>query len=219
MPNYSKGKIYKIVANTDEEYKPYVGSSCQTLCQRMAEHRCKYKNWKKGEKNYSSFDLFDKFGIENCKIILLEEYPCDSIIQLLQKEREWFEKIECCNKRIPIRSMEEKEQFAERMKIQYEANKEIISEKRKIQYKANKEIISEKQKIYRNQNKEIIAERMKIYRNQNKEIIAEKKKIQYEANKEIIAEKRKIQYEANKEIIAEKKKEIFTCFCGSIFVV
>ena len=50
MPNYSKGKIYKIVANTDEEYKPYVGSSCQTLCQRMAGHSANYKKWKKGGK-------------------------------------------------------------------------------------------------------------------------------------------------------------------------
>jgi hypothetical protein len=109
MPDYSKGKVYKIVANTDEEYKPYVGSTCQDLSQRMTDHRKDYKRWKNGIGfKYSSFDLFDKFGIEKCQIILLEEYSCDNKMKLLMKEREWFDKMECCNKLKPLKNEEEK---------------------------------------------------------------------------------------------------------------
>ena len=108
MPNYSKGKVYKIVVDTDEKYLPYVGSSCQTLCQRMAGHRATYKKWKGEKGKCASFDLFERFGVDKCKIILLEEYPCDSIMKLLMKEREWFDKIECCNQRRPFTNKEEK---------------------------------------------------------------------------------------------------------------
>ena len=34
--DYGKGKIYKIIADTKEEYKPYVGSTIQGLAERMA---------------------------------------------------------------------------------------------------------------------------------------------------------------------------------------
>ena len=85
--DYSTGKIYKIVVDTDEEYKPYVGSTIQGLAERMGGHRSNYKKWKIGKvAKCSSFDLFDKFGIESCKIILLEEYSCDSKIKLLMKD-------------------------------------------------------------------------------------------------------------------------------------
>lgn len=161
--DYSKGKIYKIVADTDEEYKPYVGSTIEELSQRMASHRSTYKNWKKGKNSKcNSCDLFDKFGVENCKIILLEEYPCDSKMKLLMKEREWFDKMECCNKIKPFASKEEK------------------VEKRKIWYDENKEQITEQKKKYNETHKEQVAEYHKIYYKANKEKLDEKEKEKYE---------------------------------------
>ena len=41
MPDYSKGKIYKILNNIDNEI--YVGSTIKTLSQRMACHRSNLK--------------------------------------------------------------------------------------------------------------------------------------------------------------------------------
>ena len=37
MPDYSKGKIYKMLNTID--YEIYVGSTIETLGQRMAKHR------------------------------------------------------------------------------------------------------------------------------------------------------------------------------------
>jgi len=120
MPDYSKGKIYKIVVDTDEEYKPYVGSTCQELSQRMAEHRGSYKRWKNCKQTKCNcFNLFDLFGVDKCKIILLEEYFCENNNQLRAKEREWFEKIPNCNQVIPLRTYTEKIDKSKEYYIEY----------------------------------------------------------------------------------------------------
>jgi len=110
--NYSKGKIYKIVADTEEEYAPYIGSTTKEyLSQRLAFHRYSYNYWKKyGKSKIHSFDLFERFGVEKCSIILIEKYPCDSRDQLISRERYWFDNIKNCNKIRPkITGDEEKE--------------------------------------------------------------------------------------------------------------
>ena len=199
MPDYSKGKIYRIVVDTEEEYRPYVGSTCQELSQRMTDHRLNYQNWKNGKNGLtSSFNLFERFGVENCKIILLEEYPCDSKMKLLMKEREWFDKMECCNQRRPFTS-----------------NEELI-EYQKIYRESNKEKNLQQQKEYHQKNKEQIAEKAKIYRESNKEKIIQQQKEYNQKNKEQISEKAKEYYEANKEKIIQQQKEKMTCKCGAI---
>lgn len=68
-----KGLVYKIVNNVDD--KIYVGCTTTSLKQRFIEHKQDYNRWKKGYKNTTtSFDLFDKYGFDNCKIILIKEY-------------------------------------------------------------------------------------------------------------------------------------------------
>jgi len=157
--DYSKGKIYKIVVDTDEEYKPYVGSTIESLSRRMGGHRSKYKHWKKGKgSKCNSFDLFDKFGVDKCKIILLEECSCENIMQLLMKEREWFDKIECCNKIKPFAS---KEELVEQKKIYQQTYREENIEYQKEYYNVNKEQLAEKKKEYYQKHKEQIAERDK----------------------------------------------------------
>ena len=82
---YANGKIYKI---TDIGYnKCYIGSSIQPLCKRMVEHRAKFKQFRSGKiRVITSFGLFEEYGVENCKIELIEEFPCDTKEQLLQRE-------------------------------------------------------------------------------------------------------------------------------------
>lgn len=110
MVDYGKGKIYKIVVNnTEDEYRPYIGSTTKAyLSQRFVEHRKDYKRYKDGKRNsVSSFILFDKYGIENCEIILIENYPCNSKDELMARERHWYDNIENCNKCKPIRLQSE----------------------------------------------------------------------------------------------------------------
>ena len=84
MPDYQKGKIYKLTVDEDPSLV-YYGSTTQQLCERLAQHKEKYKN---GSIYYTSHELF-KVGIP--VITLIEKYPCDSKEELHARERFFIE--------------------------------------------------------------------------------------------------------------------------------
>jgi hypothetical protein len=104
MVNYNNGKIYKIEDLNGEMC--YIGSTTKDrLCQRMVDHRTKYHCWRTGKTNKCTvFDIFDTYGIDNCRIVLLETYPCNNRDELTAKEGEYILATKCINKRIEGRS-------------------------------------------------------------------------------------------------------------------
>jgi hypothetical protein len=147
MVNYQNGKIYKIVSNTDDELC-YVGNTTlPLLCKRMVEHRSGYKRWKNGKNSYtSSYILFDKYGIENCHIELIEMFPCNSKDELTKKEGEYIRSLKCVNKNIAGRTVKE----------WCEVNKKKLAEKAREYGKNNKETRAITTKKWRNNNPEAI---------------------------------------------------------------
>ena len=116
---YHNSKIYQI---TDIGYsKCYIGSTTEELSQRMARHRLDYKSFLSGGKegHTRSFDLFNEYGVENCKIELIEYFKCDTLQELRKKEGEHIKNTECVNKLVAGRSVKE----------YYVDNKEIIQAK------------------------------------------------------------------------------------------
>ena len=108
-----------------EEGDIYIGSTTkQYLSQRMDAHRGKYDIWLKGHKRtyVSVFDLFQKYKIENCKIYLIELFPCNTRDELLAKEGHYIKTMKCVNKIVAGQSPKE----------YYEANKTKINEKKKV---------------------------------------------------------------------------------------
>ena len=181
--DYKNGKIYKI---TDIGYnKMYIGSTTQPLYKRFNDHKSKYKHWKNGkDKKITSYDLFEEFGIDNCKIELIEEFACENRDQLQKKEGEHIKNNICVNKLIAGRTRQET------TKEYRESNKDKIKEYNEI----NKEHIKEYKKKYR----EITKERYKQYCEKNKEHIKERKKKYRELNKQHIKEYNKQYYESKK---------------------
>ncbi len=58
----------------------YIGSTTKEhLAQIMAEHRNKFRHWQKTGNgcNYTAFRIFEKYGVENCRIILVILYQCN----------------------------------------------------------------------------------------------------------------------------------------------
>jgi len=103
MSRYQNGKIYQIVSeNTDDVY---IGSTCMKLSQRLSKHKASYKMWLKGKKDFVT--SFKVLQAGDYKIYLIEEYPCESKIQLQKRERYWIENKDCCNKYIPTRTCKE----------------------------------------------------------------------------------------------------------------
>jgi hypothetical protein len=116
MPDYSLGKIYKLVSSNGNLC--YIGSTTESLAVRFTKHKCNYKRWKAGKYSFvTSFKVFD----ENDAIIeLLERYPCDSRKELEKAERKYIESNKCVNKTIPGRT---EQQYRE-------TNKDVINAKR-----------------------------------------------------------------------------------------
>jgi hypothetical protein len=104
---YQNGKIYKI---TDIGYnKCYIGSTCEELSMRMARHRANFKQFLRDGNNrhISSYGLFNEYGVENCKIELIEYFPCNTLQELRKREGEHIKNTECVNKRVAGRAKQE----------------------------------------------------------------------------------------------------------------
>jgi hypothetical protein len=103
MPDYSKGQIYKI---TDVgQTKCYIGSTIQQLCYRMASHRANYKNYLDGTYTFVSvFSLFEEFGVENCKMVWVKDFPCNNKKELEAEEGRIQKETDCVNKKIAGRT-------------------------------------------------------------------------------------------------------------------
>ena len=202
MPDYSKGLIYRIDCN--ETGDCYIGSTTQGLANRIADHRSKYKEWKKGNRsNCCSFPIIER---NNFTYELIEYFPCKNKMELHRKEGEFQRSMECVNKLIAGRTMKEwkddnKEIIKEKDKKYREDNKEKIKEKNKVYYDDNKEKVNKRNKEYEENNKEKVKERRALYKKNNKEKIKEQGKVYREDNKEKEKERKKKYVQNNKEEI------------------
>ena len=140
MPDYSLGKIYMVYPKVKDpdDGDVYYGSTVDTLARRMSKHRSKTQ----------CKILFDKYGIENCFIELVEEYPCETKEQLNRKEGEYIRNHKCINKLIAGRTKKE----------YYVEHHDKILECKKQYYIENRDKILEYQNQYNDKNKDKITE-------------------------------------------------------------
>jgi hypothetical protein len=105
--------------------------------------------------------LFEKYGIENVKIIIIKNYPCNNKNELEAEEATYIRNNTCVNRNVPNRSQKErceanKEKIKTYFKDYYEINKEKKQEYLKGYYEINKEKLNKQKKQYREANKKII---------------------------------------------------------------
>ena len=105
MPDYKNGKIYMLLDLTNENV--YYGSTCSTLSIRKQGHKDSYKGYIIGKKTktISSFDIMKN---NNYKIILVENYPCESNIELRKREQFYISNNKCINQKNAYMSKEER---------------------------------------------------------------------------------------------------------------
>ena len=139
-----KGKIYKLV---DVGYnKCYIGSTVESLSNRIAKHRYSYKMWCSGKRTIkiTAFDMFDEFGVDNIKIEEIEKYPCKDKAELEAREGYFIKNSDCVNKTVAGRT---KQQWME-------DNKENIKRNNKIYYQNKRDTLLVKSNTYYQENKE-----------------------------------------------------------------
>jgi hypothetical protein len=182
MPDYKKAVIYMLEPSIQyDEGDIYYGSTTQPLYKRFFAHKASYNY---GQTVRSKI-LFEKYGIENIKIILIKYFSCENKQELEAEEAKYIRENKCVNYQIPCRSKKE----------YYLDNKEKLNKQNNENYEKKKGIFKEKRKEYRETNKE----KFKEYR---KDHIKE------------YQERDKKYYEINKENILEKMKEKIKCDCG-----
>jgi hypothetical protein len=157
--SYPTGTVYKIICYLDSDII-YIGSTFNSLRNRWQEHKYDFRKYLDGKKScVSIYPYFEKYGIENFKIIKIKEYKCyrenrSDRRHMNVYENLWINKTKnCVNKQNPFCIQKLSDKF------RYQNNKEQISGQRKEYYENNKEKISQRAKIYRKNNKEKIRER------------------------------------------------------------
>ena len=87
MPiTYNNGKIYKVKGLEDD---CFIGSTVDHLSSKMNSHRMGYISYlKTGKGKCAVYDLFEKYGVENCKIELIENFSANKRKDLNKREDE-----------------------------------------------------------------------------------------------------------------------------------
>ena len=92
---YRHGKIYKLTSNQTDMF--YIGSTSLSLKKRLSIHMSGYKRYLNDMNTYLTAYLVCSFN--DCKIQLLENYPCANRKELEKREGYWQDQYpECCNK-------------------------------------------------------------------------------------------------------------------------
>lgn len=172
---YANGKIYTIRSNQRPEY--YIGSTCNPLYKRFAQHKAEYKRFLLGK--ITKISSFEVIKYEDCYIELLENYACNSKEELNQREGE--------------RIREHKENCV---------NNNIAGRKRQQYYKDNKDKIKDKTNQYRDYNKD----KIKQYIDDNKVRIRDQKKQYYIDNKVKIQDRMKQYHNDKRTYINENRR-------------
>ena len=203
MTDYQQGKIYKIIS--DNTNAVYVGSTVQTLSQRLATHVSHNKSHKLGLlNNCKSFDIID---LDNYMIVLIEPYPCNSKEELKARERHWIESTpNCNNKNIPTRT--HKEYYQDNKAKIIVQNAEYIKLHPEVRKKAKDNYKANHPDRVKQQAKEQNAKQWE----KNKDKLIENQRL-YNASEHGKA-KIKEYYAKNIELIKQKRQEKVLCECG-----
>ena len=159
---YQNGRVYKIINTQGDEV--YIGSTFNTISQRMRHHKKNYNRWINNTKNRCSiYEYFKKNGIDKYKIVLIKEYNCyrehsKDFKHLQAYETLWINKLKCVNETIPYSPLPKK--F--RSRHCHKKYKEIHNKRTRDYKKNNKKKVSEYNKEYREKNKETIKARESI---------------------------------------------------------
>ena len=172
--DYKNFKIFILEPKTQHpEEDIFYSSTTQPIFKRLSQF--KKDNLKK---NTSYKWLFDKYGIDNIKIVLIKSFSCNNKEELQAEEAKFIRENECINKMINLNKQKTKE---DKQEIKEEDKQEIkeIKEEDKQEIKEIKE--EDKQEIKEEDNKEKTArdkkrDTYKEYYTKNKENILKKRR-------------------------------------------
>lgn len=165
-------KFYKIYSCIEPDGLCYIGQTTRDLKTRLREHKSSFIT---KTDICSSKKVFEKYGLENCIIELIEELDFEDNLNSRIKERELIElHNNCINTCIPTRSINEWCKNNRERSNEIKKNWELRNpEKKKECIKKTNEKRKEANKLWREENKERLSQYAKEKYLKNKEKILE----------------------------------------------
>ena len=96
--DYSKSKIYRLLHGA---ITVYIGSSVMPLNKRMINHR---SDARKGS-TCEMHEYMRAIGIQNVRIILIENWPCANKPELVQREQYWMDRADTTFPNVALKNM------------------------------------------------------------------------------------------------------------------
>ena len=127
--DYSQAKIYKITNDFNNDI--WIGTTCDTLIKKFSVHRA--EAIRNVRKDCIIQNHIREHGLDRFRIQLIEDFPCEDVYQLRQRQGHYIREMKAINKYADYKDYREK-------------NRECIKE-RKNEYIQNpevKELIKEK---------------------------------------------------------------------------
>lgn len=151
--DYNSSAIYKLQC-TDGYF--YIGSSRNVLSKRFSEHKQKSITYPE-RRVYKH--IHENGGWNNCRIVLIESFPCANRQELVKKEDEYIraqkQNQECLNTMFALETPEQKKERGRLWKLD------------------NLDLIHAQDKVYRENHKPQDALRKKIWFSMNKDRVNE----------------------------------------------
>jgi len=97
------GRVYRISSPDTDQI--YVGSTCKELKRRLLRHKLDMRRWQRGTHHYvSSYEILK---YDNAEIDIVEEDEFLDKHHMLEREKYWIQKLNCVNKLIPCKTIED----------------------------------------------------------------------------------------------------------------
>ena len=131
--DWSKTIIYKIICRDVNVPDGYVGSTTN-LMKRKCNHKSNCNNSNAKEYNFFVYKFIrDHCGWENFDVVQIEQYKAKDKNDAHARERYWIETLKATlNKKAPIITKKEKEQYGKKYQIKYyQNNKDKLQKLRK----------------------------------------------------------------------------------------
>jgi hypothetical protein len=210
---YHFSRIYKLINSINDEI--YIGSTTQPLSKRMSSHRSSAK-----VKKYLIYQKMNELGIENFRIILIENFKCESLEELRSREDFFIKNLKpAYNVYNAVFNLEnsyqKNKEYREnnidiekaRHKQYYEANKDKLLAQHKQYYEANRDKELARHKQYRENNLEKSYQKNKEYREINRDKELARHKEYRENNRDREKARAKKYREANKDKVREQNEK------------
>ena len=135
--DYSQAKIYKITNDYNDDI--WIGSTCDTLVKKFSVHKA--ESIRNLRKDCIIHNLIREHGFDRFRIELIEDFPCDDVYHLRQRQGHYIRELNAINKYADDKDYREKNR--EHIKERYKEYSQKPEVKERIKERSSETVVCE----------------------------------------------------------------------------